>query len=75
MANGTSATLTIVATVNATGPYANTATISGLEPESNPANNTSTATPVVQANLSVSKAVNNPTPNVGSKRNFYYYCK
>ncbi|MCL9807313.1 hypothetical protein NAT51_17410, partial [Flavobacterium amniphilum] len=70
MANGASATLTIVATVNATGPYANTATISGLEPETNPANNTSTATPLVQTNLGVVKTVSNPTPNVGSNVTF-----
>ncbi len=69
-ANGANATLTIVATVNASGPYANTATISGLEPDSNSANNTSTVTPIVQTNLAVTKTVSNPTPNVGSNVTF-----
>ncbi|TGD57782.1 DUF11 domain-containing protein, partial [Flavobacterium humi] len=70
MANGASATLTIVATVRATGTYANTATISGVEPDSNNANNTSTVTPVVQSNLSVTKTVSNPNPSVGSNVTF-----
>ena len=48
LANNASATLTIVATVNATGPYANTATITANEPDPTPANNTSTVTPVPQ---------------------------
>ncbi|MGH2664924.1 gliding motility-associated C-terminal domain-containing protein, partial [Flavobacterium sp.] len=67
LANGASATLTITATVNATGPYANTATITGVENDPTPGNNTSTVTPVpvAQANLSVVKTVNNPAPNVG----------
>ena len=46
LANGASATLDIVVTVNATGSYANTATISGNETDPTPGNNTSTATPV-----------------------------
>jgi hypothetical protein len=43
--NGTSATLTITATVKATGSYANTAVITGNQPDPNPGNNTSTSTP------------------------------
>ncbi|MDI6050786.1 Ig-like domain-containing protein [Flavobacterium sp. XS2P24] len=68
LANGSSATLNITATVNATGSYANTATIAANEADPTPGNNTSTSTPVPvpQANVSVAKTVNNPTPNVGS---------
>ena len=75
MANGANATLTIVATVNASGPYANTATISGTEVDPTPGNNTSTSTPVPvpQTNLAVSKTVSNPTPNVGSNVNLYHH--
>uniref|UniRef100_UPI003750C44C DUF7507 domain-containing protein n=1 Tax=Flavobacterium sp. TaxID=239 RepID=UPI003750C44C len=43
--NGASQTLTIVATVNSTGNYANTAIISGTYTDSNTNNNSSTATP------------------------------
>ncbi|MBB1194815.1 hypothetical protein DNC80_14185, partial [Flavobacterium sp. SOK18b] len=46
--NGSSTTLSIVATVNATGSYANTATISANETDPTPGNNTSTSTIVVQ---------------------------
>lgn len=46
LANGANATLTIVATVNATGSYANTATIAGSQTDPTPGNNTSTSTPV-----------------------------
>jgi gliding motility-associated-like protein len=42
MLNGASETLTITATVNPSGDYTNTATITGNEPESDLANNTST---------------------------------
>lgn len=44
LANGTTATLTIIAKVNATGVYANTATITGTEADPNPGNNTATVT-------------------------------
>lgn len=44
LANGATATLTIVATVNATGVYANTVTITGKENDPNAANNSATAT-------------------------------
>ncbi|WP_281321879.1 DUF7507 domain-containing protein [Flavobacterium aestivum] len=68
LANGANAILTITATVNATGPYANTATITGTETDPTPANNTatSTPTPVASADLAVTKTVNNPTPTVGT---------
>ncbi|MBO9583913.1 MAG: DUF11 domain-containing protein [Flavobacterium sp.] len=71
LANGASATLSIVATVNASGSYANTATVSANEQDPNPANNASTstpapiATPLKQADLSVAKTVDNAFPNVG----------
>jgi hypothetical protein len=60
------ATLTITATVNATGSYANTATIAANEADPASLNNTSTSTPVPvpQANVSIVKTVNNATPNV-----------
>jgi hypothetical protein len=45
MANGGNATLTIVATVLASGPYANTATITGSQTDPVACNNTSTVTP------------------------------
>ncbi|MES2747767.1 MAG: T9SS type A sorting domain-containing protein [Bacteroidota bacterium] len=43
--SGANATLTITATVRATGNYANTATITGNQPDPNLGNNTSTSTP------------------------------
>ncbi|MDI5889313.1 hypothetical protein QLS42_15730, partial [Flavobacterium sp. LB3P48] len=68
LSNGSSATLSITATVNATGSYANTATITANESDPTPGNNSATSTPVPvpQSNVSVAKTVDNPTPNVGS---------
>ena len=68
--NGESATLSIVATVNASGPYANTAIISGNDPDTNSANNTATATPVVDTNLLVTKTASTGTHNVGDNVTF-----
>ncbi|HOS85048.1 MAG TPA: hypothetical protein PK199_09050, partial [Bacteroidales bacterium] len=72
LANGASQTLTVTATVNATGVYANTATIVANEADPTPANNTSTntPTPVAQSNVGVVKTVDNATPNVGSNVTF-----
>ncbi|MDP3929792.1 MAG: Ig-like domain-containing protein, partial [Bacteroidota bacterium] len=72
LANGGSATLSVVVTVNASGSYANTATITGNETDPNTGNNTSTITPVPVpvADLAVVKTVNNPTPNVGTDVTF-----
>ncbi|MCX6187917.1 MAG: hypothetical protein NTU43_13170, partial [Bacteroidetes bacterium] len=72
LANGGSATLTVVATVNASGSYSNTATISGNKADPTSGNNTSTVTPVPvpQADLAIVKTVNNSTPNVGSNVTF-----
>ncbi|RZK60685.1 MAG: DUF11 domain-containing protein [Pedobacter sp.] len=70
LANGTSATLTVTATVNASGTYANTATITGSETDPDPGNNSSTVTPVpgaIQANLGVLKTVNNAAPTMGTE--------
>ncbi|KAF2343156.1 DUF11 domain-containing protein, partial [Flavobacterium tistrianum] len=60
LANGASATLNIVATVNASGSYANTATVSANEQDPTLANNTNTSTPipVASSDLSVTKTVN-----------------
>jgi len=67
LANGASATLTITATVNPTGPYDNTATIDGNENDPDPSDDSDTevVTPTAVADLSVTKVVNNATPNVG----------
>ncbi|WP_281321893.1 gliding motility-associated C-terminal domain-containing protein [Flavobacterium aestivum] len=72
LANGTSATLTIVATVNATGSYANSVTISGAEPDPTSPNNTSTVTPlpVPSSNLAVNKVVSTSSPIVGTNVTF-----
>jgi LruC domain-containing protein/uncharacterized repeat protein (TIGR01451 family) len=72
LANGNSATLSIVATVLGTGSYANTAIISGNENDPTPGNNTATSTPVPVAvsDLAVTKTVNNQTPNIGSTVTF-----
>ncbi|MFD1602139.1 Ig-like domain-containing protein, partial [Flavobacterium artemisiae] len=70
LASGASATLQITGTVRATGTYANTATVSGNNPDGTTGNNSATATPLVQTNLSVTKSVDNTTPNVGSNVTF-----
>ena len=44
--SGATAVLNVTATVNATGPYANTASITGPNPDPTPGNNSSTVTPV-----------------------------
>ena len=72
LASGASATLQIVATVNATGFYSNTATVSGNQPDPEPGNNTISITPapIRMANLMVNKTVDNPTPTVGENVTF-----
>ncbi|RYF26173.1 MAG: DUF11 domain-containing protein [Flavobacteriales bacterium] len=72
LANGASATLTIVAKVKATGVYANTVTISGNETDPTPGNNTDTETPnpAAVSDLAITKTVNNATPTVGSNVTF-----
>jgi uncharacterized repeat protein (TIGR01451 family) len=68
--NGASATLTITATATTTGAKTNTATISASNQfDPNTANNQSsvTVTPQQQADLSLTKTVNNATPNIGER--------
>jgi hypothetical protein len=52
------ATLTITATVNASGSYANTATISAAEADLTPGNNSAGNTRT-HANVGITKTVNN----------------
>ena len=68
--NGATATMSIVATVNASGVYANTATITANDPDPNMANNTATVTPAVQSNLSISKTISNATATIGDNITF-----
>jgi uncharacterized repeat protein (TIGR01451 family)/gliding motility-associated-like protein len=66
---GASETLTVVATVNASGNYANTAVVGGIELDPDASNNSSTVTPVpgvIQANLKVEKSANNTSPTIGN---------
>jgi len=56
LAAGANASLQIVATVNATGPYANTATATSTTPDPASGNNSSTVTPVPTAVADVSVA-------------------
>jgi len=62
LANGAIATLTITATVTATGNYGNTATITGAETDPNVTNNTSTIIPTRR--LNIIDAVNDSVTNV-----------
>ncbi len=65
--NAGTATLEVVATILATGTYANTATINGVD-QADPDNtdNSSTVTPVPSgSDLNLTKAVDNPTPIAG----------
>ncbi|HEX8710071.1 MAG TPA: Calx-beta domain-containing protein, partial [Pyrinomonadaceae bacterium] len=81
VAVGTPATLNITAQVQATGTITNTAEVinSGVfDPDSTPANHAaeddqssaSVSAGVAQADLSLTKTVNNPTPNVGGSVTF-----
>lgn len=72
LAKGTSATLTMVATVNAAGPYANSATVGATTRDPGLDNNTATATPVpvASADLGITKAMDASTPIVGSRVTF-----
>ncbi len=72
LANGATATLRVVATVNATGAYSNTAVVSGDQSDSDSSNNTSSVTPqpIQQADLVITKAVNNSNPDIGSTIRF-----
>jgi uncharacterized repeat protein (TIGR01451 family)/gliding motility-associated-like protein len=75
LANGASATLTAVATVNANVPptaYANTVTITGNEPDPVSGNNSATTTPVPipQSDVRLTKTVDNATPITGTNVTF-----
>ncbi|PJK13998.1 hypothetical protein CO613_08425 [Lysobacteraceae bacterium NML07-0707] len=70
LANGATATLTLKATVNATGDYTNTATVTATTPDPTPGNNEDSATvtppaPPASADLALTKAVDNATAAVG----------
>jgi uncharacterized repeat protein (TIGR01451 family) len=67
IANGSSAVLTVQATVNSPDPTTNTASITHSDQfDPNPGNNSaSTVVTPQQADLVVFKTVNDPTPNVG----------
>ncbi|NJO92735.1 MAG: DUF11 domain-containing protein, partial [Chloroflexia bacterium] len=67
MSNGAIATLNITATINATGDYANTASVTGdqNDPDGTDDSDTNTPTPTAITNLSIVKSVDNSTPDVG----------
>jgi uncharacterized repeat protein (TIGR01451 family) len=72
MANGANAVLSITAKVNANGDYNNRASITAAETDPNTNNNSATASasPTAIADLSLTKTVNNTSPDVGSNVNF-----
>src|SRR5690606_28043261 len=69
LAAGANATLTIVATVNPAGPYANTATATSTTADPVPGNNTATSTPVptAVADVSVVKSLITPAPHLAGQ--------
>ena len=71
LANGASATLTVVATVTIHTPIVNTATASSATQDAVAANNTSSVSvDVPNADLGVTKSVNSATPPVGGSVTF-----
>jgi uncharacterized repeat protein (TIGR01451 family) len=68
LANAASASLQITATVKATGSYANTAIVTGNQPDPNTNNNTATSTPipVPVADLSITKTDGRATYTPGA---------
>jgi LPXTG-site transpeptidase (sortase) family protein len=73
LANGATATLSIVATVNTISPVTNTATKSAeVQPDPNAANNSasSTITPTAVADIAITKTVSSATPNFGANVTF-----
>jgi LPXTG-site transpeptidase (sortase) family protein len=73
LANGASASLAVVATVNTTAPVTNTATkIAEVQPDAVPGNNSASAgiTPVAVADIAVAKTVSSATPNLGTTVTF-----
>ena len=66
LANGASATLTVTARVDVATPITNTAAASADQSDPNSTNNQSSVTvPEQNADLQLSKTVNNPSPSVG----------
>ncbi len=71
LANGASASLSLVATVTTHTLLTNTATASATTYDPTPANNAASATVnVPDANLAVAKTVNDPTPEIGANVTF-----
>ena len=72
LANGASATLTIVATDNSTGPLTNTASRSAGSPVDPVAGNNSASQSVTgqAADIAISQTVSNSAPNLGSNTTF-----
>ena len=79
--NGTTETLNIVATVNGTGDYFNVTEVfssNNFDPNSTPNNNnifendqdSAGTTPIPSSDLSLTKTVDNPNPDVGSNVTF-----
>ncbi|HSS60120.1 MAG TPA: sortase [Candidatus Limnocylindrales bacterium] len=69
LSNGSTATLSIVATVNTTSPVTNTATKTAeVQPDAVPGNDSASAviTPVALADIAISKIVDNATPSFGT---------
>ncbi|OQY42126.1 MAG: hypothetical protein B6242_16510, partial [Anaerolineaceae bacterium 4572_78] len=69
LANGASEQLNITVSVNASGEYLNTASVSGAEedPDLNNNEDEASVSPTPIADLSILKSVNNETPNVGDQ--------
>ena len=69
LANGVTSSMTVTATVNATGNYTNIATVTASQNDPVPGDNSDDATsaPNPEANLGIEKTVDNLTPNVGAQ--------
>ncbi|WP_164515311.1 Ig-like domain-containing protein [Flavobacterium ustbae] len=70
LANGASATMAITALVNPSGSYSNTAAITGNDTDTDLTNNTATATPVVETDLSITKTADKNNANIGDSITF-----
>lgn len=69
MPGGSMANIQIYATINTTGDYTNTASITADQPDPDPTNNSASAgiTPQLTSDLAVQTEVSNSTPLVGSE--------
>jgi uncharacterized repeat protein (TIGR01451 family)/gliding motility-associated-like protein len=72
LADKASVTLTVTATVLATGKYTNTASVSGNESDPDSNNNIATSTPTIslQTDLSIRKTVDDMNPKMGNNVTF-----